>query len=101
MYSTRNRFKEVPHHDNLDRHKISLGFIADILGGIGGAYVIFVLLPFEFQFHQISPGEHAISSGDNTLLYEFEKIRSLIQITAVSTIGGYGGRALIERVQKT
>ena len=95
LYSTKNRLIEVPHHENNDQNKISLGYLADILGGIGGAYVIFMLLPYEF--HQILPSETIQEA--NKYIAEFEQIRSLIQIIAVSMIGGYGGRALIERVQ--
>jgi uncharacterized protein YdbL (DUF1318 family) len=94
LFSTKNRLLELPHDDSLDRNKFSLGFIADILGGIGGAYVIFLLLPFEFHKVSINELDHI-----NPVLNGFEQIRILIQVIAISLIGGYGGRALIEQVQ--
>lgn len=94
LFSTKNRLLELPHDDSLDRNKFSLGFIADILGGVGGAYVIFLLLPFEFHKVTINELDHI-----NPVLNGFEQIRILIQVIAISLIGGYGGRALIEQVQ--
>jgi hypothetical protein len=95
LYSTKDRLIEVPHHENKDLNKISLGYFADILGGIGGAYIIFMVLPYEF--HQVLPSDTFKEA--NKYITEFEQIRSLIQIIAVSMIGGYSGRALIEVVQ--
>jgi hypothetical protein len=95
LYSTKDRLIEVPHHENKNQNMISLGYFADILGGIGGAYIIFMVLPYEF--HQVLPSDTFKEA--NKYITEFEQIRSLIQIIAVSMIGGYSGRALIEVVQ--
>ncbi|MBN1583444.1 MAG: hypothetical protein JXA89_22230 [Anaerolineae bacterium] len=54
------------------------GFLADCLFGIAGGVIIFMIVPGNFEFE--SGGWEAI------------------KILAVSAVGGYGGRALVEKV---
>jgi|688.fasta_scaffold199366_2 hypothetical protein len=98
VYTTRSHTIEVPHIELKDLNTYSLGFLSDIVGGVGGAYVIFMILPFDFQD---PPAIKMDSTVSQSLAQEFQQIRALIQVIAVSMVGGYGGRAIMEKVQDT
>jgi hypothetical protein len=96
VYTTRSHTIEVPHREPNEQNTYSLGFLSDIVGGVGGAYVIFMILPFDFQ----EPELGIDVTGSQSLIREFQQIRALVQVIAVSMVGGYGGRAILEKVQE-
>lgn len=84
LFGIRDRRLELPRYIKAQREDdsqkggyIQLGVIADLIFGIAGGYVIFLILP---------------SIPDTNDLW------GLIKIVALSLIGGYSGRAVVEKV---
>jgi hypothetical protein len=72
LYSIQNRKLNLPSYNSKTK-EIELGVIADCLMGVGGALVVFLIVP-----------------GGATQL-------QLLELCATSIIGGYGGRSLIDQ----
>ena len=77
LFGIKDKKLTLPHR--LDKNNFEPGFIGDCLFGLAGGFLVFILLPGNFEFDSISAEE-------------------IIKILAVSVVGGYGGRALVERV---
>ena len=56
-----------------------VGFLGDILHGVIGAYVIYLLLPFEIEAETTGP------------------VTSTVKFVALALLGGYAGRMIIDR----
>ncbi len=78
LYGTRLHGLAVPHRTRR-KYIFDLGFINDLLVGIGGAIVIWLIVPGEFKFDPVEPVQ-------------------FIRGIATAFLGGYGGYALIDRV---
>lgn len=72
------RDKKLPLPQLIAPHTFKPGIIGDILFGFAGGIVIFLIIPGEFD---LSPGKIEI-----------------FKFFGVALIGGYGGRALVEKV---
>lgn len=77
LFGIKDKKLNLPHRSS--KYVIEPGFIADCLFGLAGGFLVFILLPGNFEFSFEMPGE-------------------TIKIVAVSIVGGYAGRALVERV---
>lgn len=79
IYSLQNGVLSLPHREG--EHGVNLGFFANLLFGIAGAIIIFLIVPgsFNFDFH-------------NSFSTDF------IKSIATAVLGGYGGLALINNV---
>lgn len=101
LYASRNRHIEMPHRDRSDEGLLvdtySLGYWSDILGGIGGAYIIFLLLPFNV-FDPTQNATPAVKTLDDAMK-NFDHVRHLFRVIALSMLGGYTGRALMQKAQ--
>ncbi|MCC7223704.1 MAG: hypothetical protein IT273_08250 [Chitinophagales bacterium] len=80
VYSLQNNVMTFPHRDG--DHRINLGFLANILFGIAGAIVIFLIVPGDFMFDYRA----GFTSSD------------FIKSIATAILGGYGGLALVNSV---
>ena len=113
LHATRNRRIEIPHPDldgnSRDGERYFLGYWTDILDGIAGAYVIFLLLPDSivdpnnlmdhlFATDKVTP-LNTITKSLPDSIKEFQYVRELFRIIAISLVGGYTGRALMEKIQ--
>ncbi len=78
LYGARNKQFILPHKNPEGKYNYHPGFLLDVFFGIAGGLVIYMIIPGDFDFS---------AGGFNTL-----------KILAVTVIGGYGGRALIEKV---
>jgi len=75
LYGIKEHKLKLPYRKG---NTIYPGFLTDILFGAAGGLIIYMIMPGSFQFE---------AGG-------FE----LVKIIAVAMVGGYGGRALVERV---
>ncbi len=75
LYGIRDKELTLPHWEG--KHAWNPGFLADLLFGLAGGFVIFIIIPGTFDYRQ---GGWA-----------------MIQILALAGVGGYGGRALVEK----
>jgi len=76
LFGIRDKKLVIPHRKSENIYEP--GVIADVLFGVAGGVVIFLILPGD-----IKPEENTIS---------------LLKFIGVALIGGYGGRALVEKV---
>jgi tetratricopeptide (TPR) repeat protein len=76
LYGMRDKKLILPHWE--DKHIWNPGLLADILFGLAGAFVIFIVIPGTFDYQ---------AGGWET-----------IQILALAGVGGYGGRAVVEKL---
>jgi hypothetical protein len=76
LYGMREHRLVFPHME--EKHVWNPGFLADILFGLAGGFVIFIIVPGSFDYR---------SGG-----------WEVIQILALAGVGGYGGRAVVERL---
>lgn len=76
LFGIRDKKLVIPHQE--DKNIYEPGVITDMLFGVAGGVVIFLILPGD-----IKPEENTIS---------------LLKFIGVALIGGYGGRALVEKV---
>jgi hypothetical protein len=76
LYGMKDKRIELPYKKS--KHIIVPGLFLDILFGLAGGFIIFMIVPGEFDVY----------SGE----FEFMKVIS------VAILGGYGGRALVEKV---
>jgi hypothetical protein len=76
LFGIRDRRLELPHRE--DQHSWNPGCLVDILFGLAGGFVIFIIVPGSFDYR---------AGGWET-----------IQILALAGVGGYGGRALVEKL---
>jgi len=86
LYAVRDSGLELPHRDADKQHVIRLGWVADCAYGIAGAYVVFLILPTDLTGN--GTAEDLLSSGS---------VLGLLKLLAVSVVGGYGGRSLVDR----
>jgi hypothetical protein len=87
LSATRSPYMDIPHIEKPNRYVV--GFLTDVLAGIAGAYIIIWIYPDHFILPSDNKGE------------PFTEIQELIvnvKIIAISIVGGYLGRALLERV---
>ena len=77
LFGIKDKKLILPHWNS--KHIIEPGFIGDCLFGLAGGFLVFILLPGNFEFNLSKPEE-------------------IIKIVAVAVVGGYGGRALVEKV---
>ncbi len=77
MYGMKDRQLILPHSESTK--VIVPGFVADMLFGLAGGFVIFLALPGKIEYTNVND-------------WEFIKFISL------AFVGGYGGRALVEKV---
>ena len=77
LFGIKDKKLVLPHRKS--RYVFEPGFVGDCLFGLAGGFLVFILLPGNFAFDLNSPEE-------------------IIKIVAVAVVGGYGGRALVERV---
>lgn len=89
LSATRFPYMNIPHREKQNRYVV--GFLTDILAGVAGAYIVFLILPDRL----IMPVENL---GEPSL--ETEELLVNIKLIAISIVGGYLGRALLERVGK-
>ena len=75
LFGIKDRRLVLPHRTS--KSVIDPGFLVDFFFGLAGGYVIFMLVPGDFNI------------GDPW---------NIIKIVAVAIVGGYGGRALVEKV---
>ena len=87
LSATRLSYLNIPHEEKPNKYVI--GFLTDILAGIAGAYIVFLVFPDRFI---VPPGNY----GDT--IDETIELRVNIKLIAISVVGGYLGRALLERV---
>ena len=76
LYGMRDKQLTLPHWE--DKRTWNPGFLGDILFGLAGGFVIFIIVPGSFDY---------TSGGWET-----------IQILALAGVGGYGGRAIVEKL---
>jgi hypothetical protein len=76
LYGMRDKELVLPHWE--DKHIWNPGFLADILFGLAGGVVIFVIVPGTFDYQQ---------GG-----------WEIVKILALAGVGGYGGRAVVEKL---
>jgi hypothetical protein len=76
LYGIRDRSLVLPHRKS--KYVFEPGFIGDCLFGLAGGFLIFILLPGNFDY----------GAG----------IWELLKIVAVAVVGGYGGRALVAKM---
>jgi len=76
LFGMRDQRLTFPHRE--DQHTWNPGCLADILFGLAGGFVIFIIVPGSFDY---------TAGGWET-----------IQILALAGVGGYGGRALVEKL---
>lgn len=76
LYGMKDEKLVLPHMEN--KYVWNPGFLAEILFGLAGGFVIFIIVPGSFDYK---------AGGWET-----------IQILALAGVGGYGGRALVERM---
>jgi tetratricopeptide (TPR) repeat protein len=80
LFGMKDKKLKLPHRNRRSENIVEVGFLADILFGFAGGYVVFLILPaFTFDIN----------------------LANVVKIVALSTVGGYGGRALVERVLTT
>ena len=79
VYSIQNNLMTFPFRDG--DHRVNLGFFANLLFGIAGAIVIFLIVP-----------------GDFTFDYRYSTSSDFIKSIATAILGGYGGLALVNTV---
>jgi len=77
LFGIKDKKLTLPHRSS--KYIIEPGFIGDCLFGLAGGFLVFILLPGNFAFDLAQPEE-------------------IIKIVAVAVVGGYGGRALVEKV---
>lgn len=82
IFSIQSRSLKLPEIQSSES-EIDLGFVADILVGISGSFIIFLILPFDFNSQ--NQGGSGNQSG-------FEGLK----IVATSILGGYAGRSLFK-----
>ena len=76
LFGMRDKELELPHWE--DKHVWNPGFLADILFGLAGGVIIFIIVPGTFNYQQ---------GG-----------WEIIKILALAGVGGYGGRAVVEKI---
>ncbi len=76
LFGIKDKKLVIPHWTS--KYTLEPGFIGDCLFGLAGGFLVFILLPGNFNF--------TLSGWE------------VIKIIGVSVVGGYGGRALVERV---
>lgn len=74
LYALSNQKLTLPHVTN--ENEINLGFVSDMLFGMAGAFVIFLVLPGDFLV---------------------EDTTTLIKFLGIALAGGYGGRSIVDR----
>ena len=77
LFGLRNKGLTLPRQKP-DANTIELGFIKDCLFGLAGAFVIFLITPFDLE------------ATEFTLTY-------VVRIIGLSLLGGYGGPLLIDK----
>lgn len=77
LFGIKDKTLTLPHRKS--KYVIEPGFVGDCLFGLAGGFLVFILLPGNFEFNLAAPEE-------------------IIKIVAVAVVGGYGGRALVEKV---
>ena len=77
LFGIKDKKLTLPHRSS--RYIIEPGFIGDCLFGLAGGFLVFILLPGNFEF-------------------DLAQSEEIIKIVAVAVVGGYGGRALVEKV---
>lgn len=77
LYGIREK-KLVTPHKTSEKNTFNPGFLADLLFGLAGGLVIYLIMPGSFDFE---------AGG-----------LEIVKILSISIVGGYGGRALIEKV---
>jgi len=87
LSATRFPSIKIPHIERPNKYVI--GFLTDVIAGIAGAYIVFLILPN----HLIMP---PVNNGDPYL--ETKELLVNIRLIAISIVGGYLGRALLEKV---
>lgn len=76
LFGIKDKRLVLPHRTA--KYVIEPGFLGDCLFGLAGGFLVFILLPGNFSFE----------------LNSWE----VVKIVAVAVVGGYGGRALVEKV---
>lgn len=87
LSATRLSYMNIPHAEKPIRYVI--GFLTDVLAGIAGAYIVFLIFPDRLI---MPPGNYG-DTIDVTI-----ELRVNIKLITISLVGGYLGRALLERV---
>ena len=87
LSATRLSYLNIPHEEKPNKYVIV--FLTDVLAGIAGAYIVFLVFPDRFF---MPPGSY----GDT--IDETIELRVNIKLIAISMVGGYLGRALLESV---
>jgi hypothetical protein len=87
LSATRLSYLNIPHEEKPNKYVI--GFLTDVLAGIAGSYIVFLVFPDRFF---MPPGNYG-NTIDETI-----ELRVNIKLIAISMVGGYLGRALLESV---
>jgi hypothetical protein len=75
-------------------HKIiDLGWLGDVILGIGGGILIFLVLPYS--------GDGTVSSNVAKVIQDGNEIPYLLRVVATSMIGGFASRSIFDEASKT
>lgn len=85
LYSMRERKLVLPRFHSDAPYTLDPGFVSDIWFGIAGAYIAFLIVPGNFKF------DPTAAKADPEAFWAF------VKITALAIVGGYGGRALVDK----
>lgn len=77
LYGIRDKHLVLPHRYEESKNDINPGLLTDLLFGLAGGFIIFLVVPGTFDF---KPGWEAI------------------KVLAIAVVGGYGGRAIVQKV---
>ncbi len=77
LFSIQNKTLKLPSKE--DDSTFELAFLSDIFAGIAGAYLIFLILPFDINTSKVG----SLDSMEN------------LKIIATGILGGYGGRSVL------
>ncbi len=77
LFGIRDKRLVLPHRYEGSRTDINPGLLTDLLFGLAGGFIIFLVVPGTFEF---KPGWEAI------------------KVLAIAVVGGYGGRAIVQKV---
>lgn len=76
LFALNDRMLELPHIE--DANRINFGFLSDCAFGMAGGFVVFLIIPFNNDINSANQIE-------------------MVKFLAVTLIGGYAGRALVEK----
>jgi tetratricopeptide (TPR) repeat protein len=76
IYGVRETGLVLPHRA-VANHSVRLGFLADVMFGIAGAFVVFLLIPADINA---------------------DEIETVVKVIGLAVLGGYAGPALLDKL---